>query len=236
MAEFIWNDAQIYFGQHDFSGNSNSVSMEFGADILEINKFNNNGFRSKIAGLKNVSGNIGGFFDDAGVVDEKLYNSIGSTVAPFTISPAAEAENALAYFSQGLTGTYNYGGEVGGTGLYDLQIDGHGDLIKGRVLDFGAKTGSGQSTGFELGTVSAGETLYAAIHVTAFTGTDFTAKVQRDTVGFGAPTDIITFTQFTDVGYEFASDSTVEATDDYYRLDVSGTFTSVTIFAVVGIK
>jgi hypothetical protein len=90
-----------------------------------------------------------------------------------------------------------------------------------------ARTAAGQTAALDNAASTAGG-VKAFLHLTAFSGTDVTIKVQESADNL-AWADLITFTQATGATSEVAA--ATGTIDRYLRVDISGTFTTVT-FAV----
>jgi hypothetical protein len=141
-----------------------------------------------------------------------------------------------------VNGTYTpLSGSVGD--LLPFELTGsaaHSELIKGVVEGVGAKTATANSTGTQIGALSTTQTLYAALHVTAFSGTSPTldVKVQSDdNSGFSSATDRITFTQNTGSIQSQWGSVNGAVTDDYWRsvMTIGGTAPSFTVYITLGI-
>jgi hypothetical protein len=239
MAEQAFNDVQILVGDYDFSGAGNSLEMTYGAEIIEATPFNL-GFRNRIPGYETLEGSMTGFLNDTAAHDEYLYDNIGIRDVPLSIAPNTGSEGDLAYLTTHVLGQYNFGGGVGEPGPFTFEFSAAGTgvrLVRGYVMDEGAKTGTGTSTGVQVGAVAADETFYAALHVTAFNATSMDLKIERDdNSGFTSAADMLTFTTVTGTTSEWKLVAGAQ-TDDWYRVNITAfTGTSATIFVTAGIK
>lgn len=175
-----------------------------------------------------------GLFDPAVAASDPVLATVsdGST-RPVTTSPqGASAIGQRAHMLNGRQGSYSPrssvqdavriesgqaadGGAHGGVILHPLTA-------RTAVASFASVDGAAQSL---LG-------LVAHLHVTAFTGTNAVVIIQ-DSADDTAWADLITFTTATGVTYQRATAAgTVER---YLRVDLSGTFTSIT-FAVAAAR
>ena len=229
----------FWFGPYSVCGDFNAVSLDHSADILEDTTLCDDS-RSRVAGLKNTTLAGEGYIDTAdGGVDDIMYNQIHGSKWPLTVAPVATTVGSLAYFFDCLTGMYSPSGSIGELFGFSVTGESTSPLVRGQVEYNDTATFSVDSTGFQLGALSAGQTLYAAIHVLSVSGTSPTLDVivqSDDNSGFTSTTDQITFTQATGVTSQILSvDGAV--TDDYwrFRLNIGGTSPSFNVVCVFGI-
>ena len=97
---------------------------------------------------------------------------------------------------------------------------------------------SGNTTGRQLGAVSATQSVYASIHVWSVAGTStptLTAKIQSDdNSSFTSATDRITMSSATAITSEYKSQAGA-ITDDYWRVNWTVSGTSPIFKAIVSI-
>ena len=170
-----------------------------------------------------------------------LYTDIAVADVPMTVGAQTGADGEIAYFFKALLGEYKPGAAVGD--MFGFQASGDdsgGDgLIRGTIMGVGAKTVTGTGSIVQLGAVSAAQKLYAALHVTAFASiTNVIVKIQSATlVGFGSPTDRITFSTATGLTSQYATPVAGAITDQFWRAvwTITGAG-SVSIVVPVGIQ
>ena len=239
-------DARILLGGYEYTSFSNSLTTDYGVEMLDNTVFGDS-TRSNRAGLRTFSFSVNGYRDDGsstpfGDTSGTAYSRIGATREVFSFAPVGTADGQRSFTIRGVNGTYTpLSGSVGDLLPFELTGNAaHSELIKGVVEGVGAKTATANSTGTNLGALSATQTLYAALHVTAFSGTSPTldVKVQSDdNSGFSSATDRITFTQNTgSIQSQWGSVNGAVA-DDYWRsvMTIGGTAPSFTVFITLGI-
>lgn len=238
MAEFMMQDAQIAFGSYDFSGIGNNLSITYGAELVDVTSFNDDS-KSRIAGYENFEASIEGFMDDGWLADEEIESQLGGAAFPLSIAFSDGTVGDRAYLANGVYGSYNFGGSVGEAAAFGLDLAGGGTnaaLVRGSLMDYGSKTGTGNAATVTLGAVSATESVYASLHVVTWDATSLDVKLVSAVTDWGTPTDRITFTQATGLTSEFLSLAGA-ITDTFWRIEVSGFVgTSATIIVTAGIK
>jgi hypothetical protein len=235
----ILTDCKIIVGGYNLSGYHNSISMEFGPEMLDDTRFGTTGTRSFKPGLKNFSVTGGGFWDYD--IDEVLYNKIGAVREVLSLAHEGNVEGDRAFATRAVSGTYNpISGEVGALMPFELNFqNANSSLVRGTVLATGAQAASGQGTGVEIGAASATQRIYSALHVTAIAATSIDVIVESDdAAGFASPTTRLTHTQFTGAGTVGADWQELAGpiTDTFWRSKwtiVGGPFT---FFHVLGIQ
>jgi hypothetical protein len=222
----------LLIGSSDLSGDVgviNNISTPVGAlDITGINK----SAHERLQGL--VDGIVGfnTYFNDAtGAAHLALRAPFGTASAsrPLTIYFGADVGDA-AFMADTMSLNYDGSREADGMLTFDVELntlttlptygvmltsasDTHTGATNGTTVDQGAQTTAGAE---------------AILHVTSFTGSNFTATVQDSSNGSSWGT-LKAFTQVTDIGTERVTVSgTVER---YVRVISTGTFNPVT-FAV----
>jgi hypothetical protein len=231
MAFVHGKNTGVLVGAYDLSAFFNSAQVGKTVDAAEVTTFGKDD-KVYLAGQEDGSLSLGGFFDgDAGAVDAVL-------------AAAFAADTPVSVVWSGLATLGNVGGvanvvqtdytvtspvgdavQVSASGQADGGVRAGGRLLAPLVArtSVAALTGVDDTAASTFGGV-------AHLHVTAFTGTNCTIKVQHSTDN-SVWADLITFGSVTDEGSERAVAS--GTVNRYLRVNVTaGTFTSVT-FAVV---
>jgi hypothetical protein len=220
--------AAVLVDEFDLSAFLNTFDGSATADTAEVTTFGNSS-KAYVAGTKDATISLGGFFDGAAnAVDEVLQAALGGS-AIITLAPAGVATiGNRCSLADCITTSYSVAASVGDAVTVSAEGQVTGGLLPGVVLaSLIARTATGQTAAVDNGASTAGGAK-AFLHVTAFTGTDVTIKVQESPDN-STWADMITFTQATGVTSESGTAS--GTIDQYLRVDISGTFTSVT-FAV----
>lgn len=245
MASFVGLHTRIYLGHLDLSGYCEQVDFGRLARAMQpATTFNDGGYSCVKPGL--ISGAAAlNFFQDwaADALDDEI--SIGQlgTQYPFTVFPnptGTVAAGDAAWLSRGLLGSVNPMDGVKGAmakGMFGLPYD--AAIARSLVAHpSAARTADGNGTAVALTGPSASQRLYAALHVTAYSGfTNVAFKIQSDDgSGMASPTDRITFATVTGTTSEFASVAGDFSTETHHRItwDVTGSG-SVTFAAAFGV-
>lgn len=246
MASFVGLSNRIYLAQLDLSGLANKV--DFGpvtCAMQTATTFNDGGFECVRPGLITGAGMISGFQDwTVDVLDDDI--SIGQLGAqyPFTVFPSptgAVAAGDAAWFSRGTVEHLNpFQGAIGDMASFELGLPFDTAPVQGKVAaPLASATGNVIGTAVPLVGPTAGQRLYAALHVTAYSG--FTNVVftlgTDDNPGFSSPTTRITFSTVTGRTSQFASVAGPFNTETYARINTtvtgSGSISYVAAFGVI---
>jgi len=241
MSKFVFNNGNVFSGGYDLSSNVTSVSLDITSDELDATTINSNGFKEKLGGLKDSALQLDGFYEaGANKPDALLGASIGNELI-VSVVPEAGVGN-IAYFMKSRLFSYNIFGSVGEITPFSVSKSNSSDkVVRGTIQLDGDVTTTGASTGSNLGAVSTGEKVYAAVHCTAVSGTStptITFILQSDdNASFTSPTDVATFTDITAIDAQYVSDDSTTS-DTYWRLSytITGTTPSFTVHASIGIE
>ena len=241
MSKFVFNNGNVFSGGYDLSSNVTSVSLDITSDELDATTINSNGFKEKLGGLKDSALQLDGFYEaGANKPDALLGASIGNELI-VSVVPEAGVGN-IAYFMKSRLFSYNIFGSVGEITPFSVSKSNSSDkVVRGTIQLDGDVTTTGASTGSNLGAVSTGEKVYAAVHCTAVSGTS-TPTISfilqsDDNASFTSPTDVATFTDITAIDAQYVSDDSTTS-DTYWRLSytITGTTPSFSIHASIGIE
>lgn len=244
MSIFVLTDCTTWCAGYDFTTDLNSVSLSLEVDEQDSTTFGGNGYRSRLAGLKNVDCQLDGFWQSGttDAVDPQAFTQLGTTDQVVTMSPTGAAAST-AYMFQGAKFGYEMFGSVGETVPFSLSMMGTNTVgvVRGQIA---AAKQSKNSTGV-LGSVltdlssndqvSSSQYLYAVLHVFS-AGTTITVQVQSDdSAGMASPTTRGTIGPVTTAGGTWMTRVAGPITDTHYRLSVSaitGTFSVAGAIAI----
>jgi hypothetical protein len=244
MTTFVNLYARAYVGHIDVT---NSDKVAFGnitAVKVPFTNFGSGGFVENKPGLISGEFSVDAFQDFAAdVMDDELGVSALGAQYPISVQPnptGTETAGDAAWFTRGIITRYDpLGGAKGDaakalTGaVYDTAV------IRGLCAHpKAARTSDGNGTAVALVGPTASQRLYAAIHVTAYSGfSSVVFKIQSDDAGgFGSATDRITLATVTGTTSEFASVAGSFSSETHHRVtwDVTGSG-SVTFACFVGV-
>ncbi|MGH3978087.1 MAG: hypothetical protein ACRDRZ_03635 [Pseudonocardiaceae bacterium] len=238
MATLVLTDVTTWVHDHDFTTDSNQLSLSVEVDAQDSTTFGGGGWRARKPGLRSVEAELGGFWDSP--PDAATFPNLGTADHAVTISPTG-AEGAVAYaFAAGRFEYEQFGGEIGEMCPYALNLMGTDNvgLVRGQLAKAkGAASATGPlGSAINLGAGGTGKYVYATTHI--FTaGTTVTIEVQSDDAqGFASPTTAATIGPLTAAGGTFMTRVDAAAiTDTWWRLNISaitGTFTVAGALAV----
>lgn len=244
MASFVGLHHRVYLGHLDLSGHTNSVTFgPLARAMQDATTFNDGGYQAQKPGLVSGAATVSGFADwaDGAISEEISVDQLGSQYA-FTVVPnptGTVAAGDACWLSRGVIGSQELpmtNGEMAGSSI-ELAYD--AAVAQGFVAHpAAARTVTGTGTGVAVTGPTASQSMYASLHVLAYSGlTSVVFKVQTDDgSGFASASDRITFDTVTATGSQFASVAGDFSTETHARVTWTVTGTgSVSFFAAVGV-
>lgn len=243
MATGALLDACIYVGSHDFTGDSNRVSVSAEAAANDKSTFRSGGWREYNMGAKSGRLEAAGFWGaGADSVDETGFSALGQAGTVVTVANS-EVEGHPAILLQSIPLQYaplsGAWGENAGYSLAGQTSDGASGLIRGHLLKkMGAASATGQlGTVVQVGAVGAAQHLYATFHIFGTAGTTITAVIESDdNAGFTSGTTRMTLGPYTTAGGRWATRVPGPITDTYWRARVTAITGTFTVASAIGIQ
>lgn len=217
---------KFYQGAFDLSGDVSAItSCSTPVGVLEVTGIDS-------SGVERVQGVVGGsisysvFFNDA-TGAAHLASRVPTAAAPITWAIGQTVGDA-AFMVASVATNYDGSRSADGALSFDIEAMNHSTPpVWGVMLTPGSKTDTGAANGATLDDLGAASAAGAEmiLHVTSFTGTNFTATVQDSANGSDWGT-LKAFTQVTDIGSERIT--IAGEVLRYVRVISSGTFNPVT--------
>lgn len=243
MAVQYIGDMLVIDGSIDLAGVGKVINLTNEVNPLDTTPLSTTGWTTLIGGNKTGMVDIELMADyDNNAADDTEWGYLGTSSVPKSIV-LGSADGSPAYLMNGINLSHQViGGQVGELAMARVSGRQSGSpVVRGKLLHAltTARTSSSTGTGRQLGAVSATKRLYAALHVTAASGStpSLTVKIQSDDNGaFSSATDRITFTASTARDYQFSSVAGA-ITDDYWRISytISGSGASFNFAVSAGI-
>ena len=239
MGETVLFDRRVFFGGYNLTGDSNALVLSKEVEAEDFTTFEDT-WRQRKPGLESHALQMNGFFN-AARSDKALYGALGAADKWVTVcTQNASPPGTRAYFFQAVSGDYSPGGSMGSPNGFSFGAAGTGRLYRGVLMEH--QTGlsvDGQSSGFQLGAVTSGQTLAALLHIIAVDdpGDSITVTLESDdNAGFTSATTRATFTAASAIGAELETVAGA-VTDDYWRLawTITGSAPSFAIAAAAAI-
>lgn len=214
MSTFVGLANRIYVAHLDLSGAAHEVSIgNLKRRMVPFTTFNDGGFETTKPGLAQGDANVKLYQDyDAGVLDDQISFGQLGTQYPISVVPSQTGTITAGdpcIIARGvLSDTNPLAGAKGDAGQAELGLTFDTVTSRGFVAHpLAARTTTGNGTAVAQAGPSATQSLYAALHVTAYSGlTNVVFKVQSDdNSGFSSATDRITFTTVTGTTSEWKS-------------------------------
>lgn len=225
MASQVFSNAKLWVAGFDWSGDVNALALKYGAETKESTVLSA-ATRTRVPGLQSFNFSHAGFWNGgANNVDDAIFNSVFNVQnSVMSIDPmGAGVEGDVAYSGQVNLSQYAPGAKVGE--MFAFKVDGDGDgqvLVRGTMMGARTVVASGNGSVFQVGAVPAGQKMFAALHVLqGVAGTTPTLDVKLQSaalVGFGSPTDRITFAQKTAPGAQWGTPVAGSITDQFWRV------------------
>lgn len=240
MASFVLTDASILLGGVDMTAKSNQIQLSYDVEARDATVFGND-TRINKGGLWVVSGSVGGFTDET-LAGSAVFDAVGAGPTVFQVSAPGD-DGDVGYAFKSMAAAYTpLDGTVGDMAGDSVSLVGKSGspLVRGTILHPNtARSSSADGTGRQLGSVSASQSVYGALNITAASGTPTLDVVVEsdDNASFTSAVTRLTFSQASDVGAEWKS-AAGAISDDYWRVSytIGGTDPSFTFQVLVGIR
>ncbi len=241
MAVLNLIDVRLLTGGYEVTTDHNDGTLNLAKELKKATVF---GQRSHVykSGIKSAEYSLNGYFESDGTsaindIHDSQYTGTATNVLTFVMPDGAVG--AVTYSFESLDANLApFGGNIGDMNAFTVSGSGSGDVFRGTLVEPGttARSSPSNSSEYLLGDVVTGETLYAALHVIATTGSPtLDVTVESDTTGFPSATTHITFPQATAVGDGYLT-STTTTTDTYWRAEWTfGGTGSITFAVAIGI-
>ncbi len=235
---------KLYVAQYELSGHVNSMNLTAEVEPVEKTTFGSSGMREYLPGLLTALADFVALFeaDGTGKPDDVLHAKLGAEEHLVTMCPTTGAAGEPGYFFKAIETRLGRSGNVGNVFLLNVGAVGTGTLVRGTVLipASSALTATGNSSPRELGAVAAGQSMWAALHVIAVSGTSPTLDLvlqSDDAEAFSSPANRIAFSRVTAPTSERLSVAG-PITDTWWRAayTIAGTGPSFTLVLVVGVR
>lgn len=239
MATFAFVDATTWIAGYDMTTDLNQMSLSVSTDELDVTTFGGGGYRTRIAGLRTVGAQFGGFWQaGTGTVDPTVFTDLAVTDRVITMAPD-DAEATVAYMWQGGNFTYSPFGQIGQATPFTLGYSGTNGVgvVRGQVTKAkGNVSATGAiGTGVQLGNVGASQYLYGTFHVFS-AGTTITVVLESDdNAGFSSATTRATLGPITTTGGTWATRVAGALTETHYRYRVTAITGTFQVAGAIGI-
>lgn len=245
MAKTILTNVRTFAGGVDLTGASNKVELSSEVEDKDTTNYASQGYKEVIGGLGSAEISAEGQWEagDPTKVDDASWAQLGSVI-PWSVSANnGAAVGDLAYVVSALRSSYTLFDAVGEVAPWSGDAKSSWPLVRGQFAHppGTARTATGTGTGLDLGAVTAGKRMYAALHVLSASGTtpSITARVESAPDNtFAAPTTRLTFTAATAAGGQALRTDGTAITDTWWRVawTISGTTPSFLFVASLGIR
>ncbi len=241
----VVKDRRLYVDGFDLSGVVFQQELSVGYEEVDA-IVSNDTARVSVPGLQTVSLVHEGYISEGATgADAVLKARAGDSGVVCTSSPQTAADGEVGYFLNASGYQYDQSINMGELPGFEFRVGPSNSvgLVRGTIMTDArsAKTATGNGTARQLGAVASAESLYAAMHVVAASGTTPTLDMiveSDDNSGITSGVTRITFTQEVAVGAQYATAVAGPITDDWWRVGwtIGGTGPSFTVIVTVGIQ
>tara|TARA_R110000824_G_scaffold27017_1_gene92263 strand:- start:333 stop:728 length:396 start_codon:yes stop_codon:yes gene_type:complete len=129
MSTVIYKDAKLFVSGYNLSADSNELSLDYAADMLDVTTFGDD-TRVRAGGLDSASISGNGFWNGgAGNADQSLFGLMGGAKVPLTVFADGITEGVSTdkgYAFQAVVANYNIGNSVGEMMTFDISAESAG--------------------------------------------------------------------------------------------------------------
>ncbi len=239
MATFVQTALETLLGEFDVSADHKAVSLVLSNELQDSTRYGQTA-RTSIPGLNSwqaAGEGYNDFVDDQ--LDERMFGKIALANVLLTIAPLGATVTQVAYFGNSVQGEYSpAGNDVGDILAFRWSASGSGldGMIRGSVALNQQPSSSGQGTAYQLGAVSATQSVYLGLHFIAASAAITVTLDSDDVENFGGtPETQITAVAQSAPGHQFLS-AAGAVTDDWWRIEWTTAGGTFDIIGLVGIK
>ena len=228
-AQIIFN-TQVFVNQFDLSTLTAQLDETIHTDTPDMNNVAGGGYVHLLPGLCSAQWSISGLYDTATNGSYAAFTGAQrgrQDVVGYNLLGTSAVEGSPVYFMRGQLKSFEAPqGGVGETARFSGSWEADTGMVAGVVgAPLASRSATFTGSGVQLGAVStsvngATERLWAALFVTAASGTNLAVTIQSDTVGFPSPASAATFTTVSAVGAQFLTVAG-PITDDYFRVNAT---------------
>lgn len=232
----ILDDANVFIHGYELQSEMNAVSIDPSAETKDDTVFGQQ-TRSHELGLKTVA------FSMSGLVKQINEKNLANIDLENVVLTTAEQniEGAIAYSFKAGQSAYNKTLKAGEQVEFSLDAFAKSDMLRGYISNIEkGVSADGAGNAINLGAVSAGQKLYACLHVLKVSGNDtLDVSIEMDASGTfnGSETTVATFNSATNPTSEWVEVDSALA-GDFYRAvhDVTGTAVDVDYIIFLAVK
>lgn len=242
MAVATLTATQILLGGFNASGFSGEVQTTPGQTVLkEIPDFGGGGYMKRAVGLRDFGLAVNGWADFAsgGISAYFTPSNLGTQYACAVAPGGGATAGDSVWFVRGRLARYvPWGGAVGEASAFAFEVASDAAGLGGFVgAPLVSRSAPLTGTAVAMTGPTASQYLYAALFVTAASGTDLAVKVQSDDgAGFATPTDRVTFSTVSAIGDQWGAKVAGDlSTETHWRVVATigtGSFTFACVFGV----
>ncbi|MEU5769798.1 hypothetical protein ABZ782_28175 [Streptomyces asoensis] len=245
MSKTVLTNVRCFAAGVDLTGNSNKIELSSEIEDKDSTNYASGGWKEVLGGLGSAELAGEGQWEagDPSKVDDGSWAHLGSVIPWSASANNAAAVGDLAYFMAALRSDYKLFDAVGEVAPWSGTAKSSWPLVRGQFAHppGTARTATGTGTGLNLGAVTAGKRMFAALHVLSAAGVtpSITARVESSVDNtFAAPTTRATFTAATAAGGQILRTDGTAITDTWWRIawTISGTTPSFLFTAALGIR
>lgn len=246
MSKSVLLDCRLFAVGADLSGHSNKIELSAEVEDKDATNYRSGGWKEVLGGIGKAELSAEGQWEagDESLVDDASWAQLGGN-GPWSVGPDDSAVGDLAYFTKAMRSGYKLGDTVGEIAPWTGSAKSSWPLVRGLFAHppGTARTATGDGTALQLGALTTGKRLYAALHVLSVAGTStptITVEIESDSQQDfgGTPETRLSFTAATARGGQILrTDGTAHA-DTWYRptWTITGTNPSFLFVVALGVR
>lgn len=241
MSAAVLTDVQLLVSSMELGQFSGEFSDEIAAAMKEAPNFAAKGYAVRLPGVTSAAFGLKGWADYAsGAVSSTFTSASAGQQVAWSILPNGSASavgDSSLFARMRLDKMKMQTGQAGEVAGFDLTGVSDSAAVDGFVgAPLAARTTTFTGAAIALPGPTATQRLWAALHVTAATGTDLVVKVQSDDNGsFTSATDRITFSTVSATGWQFLSVAGSFSTETHHRVTATMSTSGFTFACLIGV-
>jgi hypothetical protein len=198
VARLTAKSASLLVDEFDFSGVSNSMTLNFAETPAEVTSFADTD-STFVQGKAGFTFDVNGLWSTASpAYDGEMFTDLTATARRVGIYPGGLTTSNVGYEGATLISASPRVSTVGDTIACNVTWQGASAPFRSTLLRYATDSSSANGTQHTLGTIANTNTIIGVLRLLEIGGSGnntLDVKIQSDTSGFSSPTDQLTFTQ-----------------------------------------
>ena len=198
MARITAKSAGLLVDEFDFSGVSNSMTLNFAEAPVDVTAFADTDM-TYIQGKPGFNFEVNGLWSTASPnYDGEMFTDLTATNRKVGIYPGGLSDGVFGYEGVTNISASPRVSTIGDSIACNVNWQGASAPFRSTILRYATDSSSANGTQYTLGTIAATNTIIGVIRLLEISGSGnntLDVKIQSDTSGYSSPADRLTFTQ-----------------------------------------